>query len=248
MDLGLYGRVLWRFRYLVALGVLLALTFASLSMVRIGTDGIAYRQQEVWQNQSTLYVTQPRGFPEGRALFPPAKNPAPGETPPAYPFASAGRFASLLDLYAQFVRSDDVKAILRRRGAPQGSVDATPVEPSSRNGLSQTLAIFGTGTTPVQATTLTVMGTEALLTYLKRRQDAAGIPDGQRVAINVLDRVGSPVLLQPRKKTLPVIIFLTVLIATVALALVLENARPRSRLLEPVPGEAQHARQSQRSA
>ena len=65
MDLKLFVSVLWRFRLLVAMGILLAVSLAMLSMVRVGTDGIAYRQTELWSSTTRLGVTQ-RGFPEGR--------------------------------------------------------------------------------------------------------------------------------------------------------------------------------------
>ena len=65
MDFGLYVRVLWRFRLLVVLGLILALSLAMLSFVRVGTDGVTYRQTELWASTTRLLVTQ-TGFPEGR--------------------------------------------------------------------------------------------------------------------------------------------------------------------------------------
>ncbi len=53
MDLTLYGRVLRRFWWVVVPGVALAFVLALLSFVRVSADGIAYRDPEVWQSQTS---------------------------------------------------------------------------------------------------------------------------------------------------------------------------------------------------
>ena len=108
MDLALYGRVLWRFRAIFMFGLLLAVTLFILSMVRVSPNGLEYRDEELWQNASTLFITQ-QGFPEGRALFPPAEEPTTGKKANIYPYADIGRFTSLVDLYSQLANSDPVK-------------------------------------------------------------------------------------------------------------------------------------------
>jgi hypothetical protein len=65
------------------------------------------------------------------------------------------------------------------------------------------------------------------MTYLKNQQRAAQIPAAQRIDLQILKRSTRPVVIEPLKKTLPIAIFLAVAVATVGLAFVLENLRPR---------------------
>ena len=69
----------------------------------------------------------------------------------------------------------------------------------------------------------------------------AAIPPNERVDLQVLQNATAPILLQPRKKTLPIVILLAVLSATIGLAFILENARPRvtpvTTLAAPEPVE-----------
>ena len=67
MDLGLYFRVLWRFRFLVALGLLAAFALAALSLFSVSPSGVTYRQSEVWSASAKILVSQ-EGFPEGRSI------------------------------------------------------------------------------------------------------------------------------------------------------------------------------------
>src|SRR5581483_3467854 len=225
MDLGLYGRVLWRFKVLVVSGILLAAFLALLSIAKITSHGLQYRKPVIWQSQTTLLLTQ-RGFPEGRALFPPAQ---PNK---AYPFADTGRFASLTDLYSQFANSDEVRLLMIREGAPKTeAIGAAPVLPTSP------IALFGKGTTADEALDATARGRAAFLQFVRSQQTQARIPAQDRVDIKVLSQATPPVVVLPRKKTLPIVVFIAVLSASIGLAFVLENLRPRMKPLPQVPAE-----------
>lgn len=240
MDLRLYGQVLWRHKLVVVAGLVLASFFAFLSYVSVswqdGSLELRYRSQEVWQNSSTLLLTQ-RGFPEGRSIFPPVKQPLPGEDPKPPDYADPGRFAGLTDLYAALATSDDVLALIRRGGPLTGSVGARTV-PSTSGTPTPVLSVFATGPTPEAATNLTRRATAALLQYIQTAQGRAAIPPSQRVDIAVLKASGGAVVLEPRKKTLPVGVFIALLVLTVGLVFALENARQRaavSVVREPPP-------------
>ena len=73
------------------------------------------------------------------------------------------------------------------------------------------------------------------MAFLDRKAREAEIPDSQRVQVEVLARPRGAVVIEPRKKTLPIVVFLTVLTGTVGLVFVLENLRSRVR---PVPDAA----------
>jgi hypothetical protein len=57
------------------------------------------------------------------------------------------------------------------------------------------------------------------------------VAPGKRVRVEVVRQPQVPTLLVPRKKTRPIIVFLTVAIATFGLAFILENLRPRVRVV-----------------
>ncbi len=123
---------------------------------------------------------------------------------------------------------------MRKEGAPRGSsLSATPVAPPTGNtyALLPVISLFGKAPTSAGAAEATLIGRDAFVQYLEKRQRLAGIAPDQRVAVKTIHSVG-PTLIQPRKKTLPIVVFLTVLTATVALAFILENARPRMRAVE----------------
>ena len=184
MDLGLYASVLWRFRWIVILGMLLAVVLTVLSVAKVTSDGLEYRKAETWQAQTTLLLTQP-GFPEGRALFPNSETQ--GERS-KYSYSDPNRFVSLTALYSQFAQSDEVRAFVRREGAPPGStVSAAPVIPKARVHTpccpsSHCLAQLNRVVMQSRR-----RGSEpGLHAFLDRKTREAEIPESQRVQVDVL--------------------------------------------------------------
>jgi hypothetical protein len=231
MDLSLYGRVIWRFRWLVAAGLILAIVLSVLSIAKVSTHGVSYRKKEVWQSSTRLLLTQ-HGFIWGRAVVPPSQ---PGST------SGPGWLSGLTELYAQFANSDEVRTLMLRDGAPQTwSLTAAPVIPTGTSSALPVIALAGLADTPTGAVRATLVGRTAFLQYVKSQQAQAAIPKNERVDLQVLQNVTPAVLLQPRKKTLPIVIFLAVISATIGLAFILENARPRVKpvaLAAPEPVE-----------
>jgi hypothetical protein len=77
------------------------------------------------------------------------------------------------------------------------------------------------------------------------QQEGSGVPKPERIQLRVLNRAGALDLVQPRSKTLPVVVFLAVMFATIALAFVLENANPSVRPLpKPLDLEQQRRKTS----
>jgi hypothetical protein len=216
MDLGLYIRVLRRHRLLVAIGCALALALALLSYVRVSSDGLAYRKPEIWSNAATLGLTAPDS-PEWRSQIPPTAQTQP--------------LAGLVDQYAAYATSDPViRALQRQRLLPArdaksglGAITASVV-PSALNGQpTPMLSITGTATTPAAATRLTIAATNTFIRYARARQDAARIPENQRVELNIIKRMSVPTLTAPRSKTPLIIVLLAGLSATIAAAFVRDN-------------------------
>jgi len=233
MDLALYGGVIRRFRVLIGAGAVVAVVLAMFSTVKVelrnGKPALSYRQAQVWTSHSELLITQ-SGFPWGRVTLP---GSVPGSPIPsgANSFADPSRFYTLASFYARLANSDAVQNVIKRRSNKIGSVQAVPArDPSSSNAALPFVDMTGIGPTPRIAKRLAIIGTSAFKEYIESQQKAAGIPDSQRVDVQIATSAQPPVLAEGRKKTLPIAIFLGVMIMTIAACFILENLRPRMQL------------------
>ena len=86
---------------------------------------------------------------------------------------------------------------------------------------------------PLEAMKLATRGATAFRTYMTDQQKANKVPDRDRVVIEIVTRPRGAEIFQPRSKTMPLVIFLAVMFATVGLAFLLENLRPLVRPGEP---------------
>ena len=236
MDLRLYARVLWRFRLLVAAGVVVAIALAILSMVRISPSGITYRQAELWATTTRLLVTQ-SGAPEVRLYGQAPATPGEGEilSPGqqagqlGISIVDPGRFNTLAILYAELATSDPVRALMRRNGPILGQVLTTPLRDNNSGILLPLIDLTAISTSPELAVGLARRNTEALNTYISEQQRANRVPVADRVVVQTIVEPRRVVIFQPRSRTMPVVVFLIVMFATVGLAFLFENMRPRTR-------------------
>jgi hypothetical protein len=238
LDLQLYARVLWRHRLLLAAGLAVALGLAILSVVRVefagATPKFVYRQPEIWQANTRLMLTQ-RGFPMGRSGFP-ASDADSGV------FADPGRMSSLASFYAQLASADEVQLKVLAGTTKAAALTATPVRDPNTEDPSPFVDILGLSETPLSAARISYRGAVVFMQYVARRQQAARIPERDRVLLQVVKQpigIEGPVRIEGRKKTTPAFVFLAVLVATVGLIFVVENARgrraPTSVEAEPDP-------------
>jgi cytoskeleton protein RodZ len=238
LDLRTFFRVIRRFWPLVAVGAVLAVALSFISFFRVDITGkphVTYRQHETWKGTEVLLLTQ-RGFPWGRTIYPYRISKKTGLQIPAAPFADPGRFTSLAVFYAQLANSDAVRALVAKAGRLGGTYSASPVVKSVGGGpgtqpitqLVPLIQIDGFARTPPQALGIARRVSQALRSYLERRQTGAGIPAKQRIVVQVLSTARKATLARGRRLTIPLIAFLGTLIATLGLAFVLENLRPRT--------------------
>lgn len=240
MDLALFFRVLWRFKAIVLLGLVLAFALAFLSYVKVDFGGgkMTYREHEQWESLSTLFVTDPKftlGSIEGG-----------GTSDAEAAAAAAQRMLALTALYQQLATADPVLRIMAQQGPIDGLVQTFPIT-STGDGRGDPLPMMtfsAISSTPQRAHALARRHINAFLTYLQRDQDRRNVAQSERVKVEVVRQPQAPVLLVPRKKTRPIVVFLTVAIATFGLAFVLENMRPRVRA---IPGEGRQRVHSQRN-
>jgi hypothetical protein len=226
MDLALFFRVLWRFKAIVLLGLSLAFALAFLSYVKVDIDKgfkLTYRDNAQWESLSTLFVTDPNftlgSTSDGRAGDPDAAA------------AAIQRMLNLTALYMQLATSDQVLVMMARNAPIDGIVQAFPIT-STGDGRGDPLPMMtfsAISATPERAHRLASRHIEAFQTYIRNDQNRVGVAPGKRVRVEVVRQPQVPTLLVPRKKTRPIIVFLTVAIATFGLAFILENLRPRVR-------------------
>jgi hypothetical protein len=239
MNLQLYMRVLWRFRLIVAVGVVLGAILAFLSYAKPSFHGtsasLEYRTNEFWEGDTILLVSQ-HGFPWGRSTLPFQSENVGGQETAVPEFADPSRLSSLALLYAQLANSDQVRLLMLKQGPIRGKVVATPIlaSPDGSNGNLPMINIAATSTSPTEAKSLSWRAATAVRTFLKQQQDAAKIPPSQRIIVETVQQPLQATLVRPRKMTLPIMIFGTILLASCGLALVLENLRPRLRVAPPV--------------
>jgi hypothetical protein len=232
MDLRLYFGVIWRFRLIVVMGLVLALSLAILSVVRVTSHGFVYRQAELWSSTTRLGVTQ-NGFPWGRLFAQESgangtSTPVEGNKPGDIPIADPNRFKDLAIFYAEMATSDPVRRLLLREGPIRGKIVATPVVVQD-NVTLPLIDLTAIATSRQGARSLAQRGANALDTYLRTQQAANNVPSTDRVILQQLLIPRKVKLFAPRSKTMPIVIFLAVMFATIALAFLLENLRPRTR-------------------
>ena len=249
MDLQLYVRVLWRFRLLVLVGLTLALTLAFFSYVRLQLDGIspsfAYRESQVWQSEGTLLVTQ-RGFPWGRSVDEYVRAGSSEDAPLVPRFADPSRFSNLAILYSQLATSDAVEAIALRDGPLPGTLGASALL-NTEDAPLPLIKITGVATSSEGAVSTARRGIDAFQEFLRTEQARNNIPSPERVAIEVVQEPEGALLVEPRRKTRAIVIFIAVMVAVVGLAFILENMRPLHPRVRAVSSEKARSRSQVRS-
>jgi hypothetical protein len=224
MDLPLHLKVLWRFKFLVAIGTTLAIALAFLSVAKVSASGVTFRQEQLWADDVTLLVS-PQRFPWGGSVLSASADPA--------------TFGQLATIYANLATSDAVKQRVLKGGPVDFAKEpmlATVVPYSYQSSNSPPLPFItleAQGATKARVMELVKREADSFLGYLHDLQSQGAIPKEQRAQVTIVkgDQIR---LLKPRSKTAPIMIFMLMMIATVGLAFMLENLRPRVRL---VPAE-----------
>jgi len=203
VDLRLFFNVLARFRLLAAIGLLLALTLALLSFMKVdfagGTPNLSYRGNELLASNARLLVTAP-GFSLGK------DRPTPEEG------EAEGRGPGLAAIYSSFVTSDSVREIMLRHGPVTGVITSSPVPAAPGSSvLLPIVNITAFDRTIEDAITLAGRAAAALQLYVLELQRANGVPTSRRVELRPMNSAFEPNLMEPRSKTMPIVIFLGVM-------------------------------------
>jgi hypothetical protein len=235
VDLDLFVRTLWRRRLIVVAGLggaflLALLSYASVNPFR--SPVLEHRQASRWGSTMTLQVTQ-LGFPEGRV-------DTGGTDAASSALGDPDRLITLAQLYPRLVNSDVVRKRMRKPiyGALFTRTLTTNLDDPLP--LLQLTAVTADGERSLQRVRDQV---RAFGAFIRANQIASEIPERKRVELRVVSGPTKPNVVTPPSKTLPVLVFLSMAIATIALVLVLENrqrVRP-VRTLTSVQDVVEHA-------
>ena len=223
MDLPVFIRVISRFKWLFLAGAILASSagFFSTASVTVGKGKpiFSWRAQEEWSSFSRLLVTSP--IIKYGSIGGSASSGSDFE----------GRARWLATLYASFATSDRVKKIIRSDGPlsdGKDTIDASAISTSS-GAVLPIVQLTATSNTAASSRVLADRAAQALRSYVKQQQVATAVPKTARARLVVLNKGGSTKLVAPRSKALPVIAFLSVLFATIALLFAADNMMPAGR-------------------
>jgi hypothetical protein len=240
MDLGRFIQVAWRFRLLLGIGFTLAILLAVLSFARVGSGGLQPREQETWLSASTLLVTQ-EGFPWGRAILDETvplqgTTDSNGESDVVPRFGDPGRYSGLASLYAELAKADEVQAEVAEGSKPGQYYESMVVQQPGSSASLPMIYIKGYGPTPEDATDTAGRASRAFIDYIEREQSKNKISDDKRVEVVVTKQATTPEIFKKRSFVRPIMLFLLVSMAFLALAFAFENLRtrrPQDEELEP---------------
>jgi hypothetical protein len=218
MDLRLFARVLWRFRLLVVTGLILAVALAALTVVKVGAKGLTYRDSRLWSAEMQSSTTQ--GEP-GSPIEPKA------------PIVDPVRFATLALYYANALTTDAVHRLATHNDGITGKLIATARRDDQSGTLLPYIDVTSISTSAQGAMTYAERSADALNTYILAQQRANDVPASDRALVETVVHPRGANVYRPRPKTMPLVVFFAVMFATIGLAFVLENTRPRMREEDP---------------
>ena len=240
MDLAQHAAVLWRFRAVVAGGLVLGTLLAVLAAYQL--PSLTARGSESWSSTSSLLVTQ-AGFPEGRSTLPGAADPelgagsaVGGGTGAAtdLEFADPNRLSALASLYAQLATGDRVRKQLPERPKPS-QIEAIAVEGNASTQLPVT-QITTTAASAQSARALNLHTVGALKKVLTTEQARNDIPAGQRIQLDQISAPAAPVKIAGRSHTASILAFLLCLLGSIAVAHLLAALRDGREEVQALDG------------
>lgn len=233
MDLAQHAAVLWRFRAILAGGLVLGIVLAVLAAYQL--PSFSPRGSENWTSTSSLLITQ-SGAPEFRTL---AGAPAGGVTPSGtdgadLEFADPNRLSALASLYAQLATGDRVRSQLPEKPKP-AQIDAIALEGNASTQLPVVKLTTQAGSGEA-ARRLNEHTVQALQKVVRTEQSRNAIPAGQRIRIDQINAPAAPVLTAGRSHTASILALLLCVLGAVALAHLLAALRDGRDDMQAVDG------------
>jgi hypothetical protein len=208
MDIELFFAVLKRFKKTVIGGLVLAIGLAALAHMH---------HTVIWESNAEALITE-TGFPYGQGAVPVPKGGTAVATNP-------GALSGDAPIYVQFVNGDAVQSKLKNL---PGTVVAGEVTDPSDGADLPFIALTATGPTAEDAVNLAQKAFTVLTAYITQQQTAAGIPPSERAILQLVGNGSAPKLAGGSSSTIPILVFVAVFGAAIAIAFLVENARPKT--------------------
>ncbi|HEX5622181.1 MAG TPA: hypothetical protein VFX51_27390 [Solirubrobacteraceae bacterium] len=234
MNLARHASVLWRFRRVTAVGVVLGISLAIFAGYHVGSNGLTPRGTSTYSAVSSIWVTQ-AGFPEGRVALPqtPIGSVASTEDPEATQdedtptFADPARLSGLGDFYSKLLTSDIVLSKVPGH-PPAAAVQASPFASSQGGLLLPVIQLTTMGPTPAAAQKTNLDVYKALRDYLDEEAQRNDIKKADLVELKVLVAPTIGLVSRP-KPTMSILVFILVMLGTLAVTHLLEALRNRKQ-------------------
>jgi hypothetical protein len=222
VDLIAYWNVIKRRRIIVMVGLWVAACLTLLSLIRVSSDGLAWRSPPIYKATTRLLVTQP-GFPIGQATIP-LKKPSGGTTTPT-PAYDPTRMEYLASLYAAMADSDPISTRVKQSvGGPEAKWGATPVAGAEGRALPL-VEIGALGTSPARAIAIANGVAHAMRAFLLTEQGKNATAIRDRAELRVDKKARKAEVFQGVRLTRGTMLFLLMSIVTFAIAFVVDNLR-----------------------
>lgn len=214
MDLRTHFGIVWRWRLVVALGLLLAVVLTLLSVCRVSFAhgiSVSYRQGQTWQGSETLLLSY-----QNQLL-------SPSDVPT--------NITGLTSLYVSIANSATIRTRVLPNGRPtKKSGDYNAFQVFDQNNSPQPIMTFnGTGSSASLAASVARRASLQFRQYLSSQFQNAEVPSNKRVRVSIITpaQARDAKVAKGRKYTAPILVFIAVLLATLGLVYLLENLRPR---------------------
>ena len=140
------------------------------------------------------------------------------------------RLTALANLYVQLANSDIIRTLVAKKAPSTLALFASQnysISPSFYSTPLPIVTLTASSRTGALAVSDAQASANVLKTYLRHQQNAAKIDPSNRVVVQELQTPKKAVVVNTTKKTLPAVVFLTIMLAVLGLVFVLENLRPR---------------------
>jgi len=218
MDLSLFFAVLWRSKRLVLGGLLLGVALAILAYGQPSFAGgkptLKPRGAEVWQSESQLLIAQ-AGFPYGETSAPTT--------------APSTSLNTLSPVYANVANGNLIQGEIRQQLGTVGTVKAMEVIDAAASTNLPFVTFVASAPNGSLATKLAAGAAVIFQNYVARQQASTKIPRNRRVQLSIVESSTKPKLVEGHKLSIPILVFLAVLLGAISLVFLRENLS-RSRV------------------
>jgi hypothetical protein len=243
MDVALYGRALWTYKWLLFAGIIVAACAAVLAGYQLDGSTLTSRATETYSSSSTVLLSSAKS-PLFQAETPGQPVPE-GQTAP-----QPMDLSSIASVYAYVVAGDEIRAATEAKVGPLAddelltSLQRTTQPPATDTTAGRLslpiIAVVGTAATAERAEQISQAATQAFESYVSTQQDTNGVPADQRVQLTTLNQ-GSAVKADSSNPFIAVVLVgAGVLAIFIALIFVLYNARLRRGERPSPEGASRH--------